>query len=129
MIFTIDDIVEDIQKDLPIRVPKKVIKYVCKKAIRRIARIITGQKGSLLLYKNDIHTIYYEVDVKGICGQLADLDETQELPDIKTVNDEEKRVYITLRGSRGVERVYVGRHSRRVTNSRKSAKRKVIAIR
>jgi hypothetical protein len=129
MIFRIDDIVEDIQADLPIRVPKIVIKYVCKRAIRRIARVITGQKGSLLLYKNDIHTIYYEVDVKGICGELADLDETKEAPDIKTVNDEKKRIYFTLRGSRGVERVYVGRYNRRVKNSRKSAKRKAVTIR
>lgn len=128
MIFKVDDIVEDIQRDLPIFVPKKVIKYVCKKAIRTIARIITQEKGSLLLYKNDIHTIYYEVDVKGICGQLADLDETKEARDIKTVNDEKKRVYLTLRGSRGVERVYVGRRSIRVRNSRKHSKRKTVKV-
>lgn len=128
MIFTLDEIVEDIQKDLPIYVPKRIIKFVCGKALRRIARIITGQKGSLLLYKNDIHTIYYEPDVEGICGQLADLNETQEAPDIKTVNNEKKRIYLTLRGSRGVERVYVGGHRRYYESSRKSAKRKAVEI-
>lgn len=128
MIFTIDDIIKDIQRDLPIHVPKRVIKYVCGKAIRRIARIITGQKGSLLLYKNDIHTIYYEPDVDGICGQLADLDETKESLNVKTVNNEKERVYLTLRGSRGVERVYVDGRNIRSENSRKNAKRKTVQI-
>ena len=128
MIFRVEDIAEDIQRDLPIHVPKRLVIKVCKMALRQIARVITGQKGSLLLYKNDIHTIYYEVDAEGICASLADLDETKDLPDIKTVNNEKEGVYLTLRGSSGVERVYVGRRSLRIRNSKRSAKRKTSRV-
>jgi len=123
-IFRIDDIIDDIQKELPVKLPKAVIKHICNFAIRKIAKIITGRKGSLKLYKSDIHTVYRDPESDRICAEFADLNETKMPNDkVRTIRDNEsKGVYLTVRNTSGVERVFIRRHNRRAVRSRQSTK-------
>lgn len=124
MIFTVHDIAGDIQERLPVKMPKKMIAMVCRMFLNRYMAVICKKKAAVTMRKCDVHTVYFEPDVKRLCNEFADLDETKEEGHKNSVlKDANKGIYTTLWKGRYLARVYTGRLGLRRVFAKKNTKR------
>lgn len=74
---TLNELADQIRKDFKLTVPKSVVRKLIKHHFKYIIQIIKAKKDRIRLYKSDVHTVYGDFDLKKLCGELADLDETK----------------------------------------------------
>jgi len=74
--FTINEIADEITRDLMLDIPKSVVRKLIRSHFTYLFKVIKGKKDRILMREADIHTIYTDMNLKELCGEIADLDET-----------------------------------------------------